>query len=632
MQLVTGTRVLTSGRVLFLYDLLATGLSVAASFLLRFETLDPVSAIGPFLPVALLPLFVRPPLNLAFGLYHREWRFASTRELRDIVSAVTLGSLIIVSIYGVAALAHVPGTSPFPRSFLILEPVLTLLLAGGGRLFVRMRLERTVARRSSKRRLTPTLVFGAGDAGASVAQASSWDSEMGLRVVGFLDDDTNKRGSRLHGHRVYGGIDGLAAAVERTGAEQLLIAMPSRAGAPIRRAVTAAENLGLDVKVLPPMRNLITGQLRAANPRQVSVEDLLRRDPVQLDTAAIAKYLNGASVLVTGGGGSIGGELVRQILPLGPRVLTVIDYHEGALWGIERDAMSVMRNATGGRLTPVLADVRSETAIAGAIARARPDVVFHAAALKHVPFVELHPSEGVLTNVLGTRNVLAACEAARVSRFVMISTDKAVEPASMMGWTKRIAELLTIQAGQRTGLPYSAVRFGNVLGSSGSLVPLLERQLIDGLPLTITEPDATRYFMTLDESVALILEAGSAAESGAIYVLDMGQPVRIGDLVQDLVRRHGLEEHEVEWRVMGLRPGEKLHEKLFFDIEESLPTANTGILRATTNGSTPSRVERDLDQITDRLLDAALRADDGVVREIFRSLYDAEEAPLGFGW
>jgi FlaA1/EpsC-like NDP-sugar epimerase len=632
MQLATGTRILTSGRVLFLYDLLATGLSVTLSFMLRFETLDLASAIGPFLPAALLPLIVRPPMSVAFGLYHREWRFASTGELRDILSAVALGSVIIVSIYGLAALAGMPGTSPFPRSFLILEPVLTLLLVGGGRFFVRMRLERSAARSRSKRRLTPTLVFGAGDAGASVAQASTWDTDLGLRVVGFLDDDKSKRGSRLHGHRVYGGIDGLAGAVERTGAEQLLIAMPSRAGAPIRRAVTAAEELGLDVKVLPPMRNLITGQLRAANPRQVSVEDLLRREPVQLDTAAIAKYLNGASVLVTGGGGSIGGELVRQILPLGPRVLTVIDYHEAALWGIERDAMSVMRNATGGRLTPVLADVRSEAAITGAIARARPDVVFHAAALKHVPFVELHPSEGVLTNVLGTRNVLAACEAAGVSRFVMISTDKAVEPASMMGWTKRIAELMTIHAGQRTGMRYSAVRFGNVLGSSGSLVPLLERQLVDGLPLTITEPDATRYFMTLDESVALILEAGSAAEPGAIYVLDMGQPVRIGDLVQDLVRRHGMEEHEVEWRVMGLRPGEKLHEKLFSEAEDSVPTANTGILRATTNGATASPLERDLERVTNRLVHAALRADDGLVRHIFRSFTEIQEREIGFGW
>lgn len=529
---------------------------------------------------------MRPPVSVAFGLYHREWRFASTGELRDTAFAVIAGTSLIVVLLAAAAALGLPGTSPFPRSFLILEPILTFVLVGGGRFFVRMRLEGGVGR-NRRSGLVPTLIYGAGDAGAGIARTAARDQQLGVRVVGFLDDDTRMAGSRLLGHRVFGSIDDLPAAAERTGARQLLIAMPSKAGTPIRRALAAAQKIGMDVKTVPPIRDLITGEIRLARPRAIMVEDLLRREPVTLDTAAIAGYLNGASVLVTGGGGSIGGELVQQILRIGPRILTVVDYHEAALWNLERDAGTLLKVGSGVRLNAVLADVRSAAGMQAVIGRAKPDVVFHAAALKHVPYVEMHPSEGAMTNVIGTRNVLEACEAARVPRFVLISTDKAVEPAGVMGWTKRLAELLTIRAGLRTGLPYAAVRFGNVLGSSGSLIPLLERQLEDGLPLTITEPDATRFFMTLSEAVMLIIEAGAAGEPGQTYVLDMGEPVRIGDLVREVVRLKGIADEVAEYHVTGLRPGEKLHEKLFSAGERAVDTGHPGIRRAVMDDGLP---------------------------------------------
>jgi O-antigen biosynthesis protein WbqV len=340
---------------------------------------------------------------------------------------------------------------------------------------------------------------------------------------------------------------------------------------------------------------------------------------VQIDTDAIAASINGASVLVTGGGGSIGGELVRQILTLGPRVLTIVEYHEWTLWTMERDIAARRKEGGGSHVVPSLADVRSPAALDAVMRRAKPDVVFHAAALKHVPYVEMFPAEGVLTNILGTRNVLRACEQHGVSRFVLISTDKAVEPVSVMGATKRLAEQLTVAAGERTGRAYAAVRFGNVLGSSGSVVPLLQRQLDDGLPLTITQPHATRYFMTISEAVSLILEAGSQPQPGDIYVLDMGEPVRIIDLARDLVRLNRINPDTVNFTVTGLRPGERLHEKLFYDDEQAEGTRHPGILRA----SSPARADSaEIERLVDELAAAAREQDDHAIRELLRRSAD----------
>jgi FlaA1/EpsC-like NDP-sugar epimerase len=379
---------------------------------------------------------------------------------------------------------------------------------------------------------------------------------------------------------------------------------------------------------VPTLPDLLTGRYQVAGIRSVSVEDLLRRAPVNIDTAAIAASINGASVLVTGGGGSIGGELVRQILTLGPRVLTIVEYHEWTLWNIERDVAARRRGSEGSHVVASLADVRSTAALDAVLRRAKPDVVFHAAALKHVPYVEMFPAEGILTNVVGTRNVLRACEQHGVSRFVLISTDKAVEPVSVMGASKRLAEQLTVLAGRGSGRAYAAVRFGNVLGSSGSVVPLLQRQLDDGLPLTITQPDATRYFMTIAEAVSLILEAGSNPAPGDIYVLDMGEPVRIIDLARDLVRLNRIDPDTVNFTVTGLRPGERLHEKLFYDDEQAERTEHPGILRASRPDTDVH--ERQIEALVDELSAAAREQDDQTIRELLRTnRYLMAAAPQG---
>jgi FlaA1/EpsC-like NDP-sugar epimerase len=603
------------GRHLFVYDVLVVLLSILISFGLRFDPNDVVADIRPYMPVALLPLVAMPPVFIAFGLYRREWRYASVNEMFSIVAAVVVGTGISFALELVMAAANVPGTTGFARTIFAIEGLLIVALVGGGRFALRAGLERRGVSGGTDDEIgaVRTIVYGAGDTGVTVARVASRDPAAGLVVVGFLDDDPKKHGSRLLGKPLFGGLDQLERAVRRTRATQLLVAMPSAAGATIRRALEAGRRLGLEVRTVPHPRELLSGELEVTKVRRVSVEDLLRRESIEIDTDAMEGYLNGASVLVTGGGGSIGSELVRQVLALGPRRLVVVDNHEEALWSIERELVDRASGSPGVQIEPVLCDVRSLAAIESVVARTGPEVIFHAAALKHVPIVELYPAEGVMTNVVGTRNALLAAERHGVERFVLISTDKAVDPVGAMGATKRMAELLTVAAAHRSRLPYVAVRFGNVLGSSGSVVPTFQHQLEQGQPLTITHPDTTRYFMTIAEAVSLILEAGASASTGEIYVLDMGEPVRIMDLARDLVRLSGLDPDGVSIVYTGLRPGERLHESLFYDHETTERTLHEGILRVR-EGAVIS--DETIEALADELAAAGQVRDDDAVRRV----------------
>ncbi len=602
------------GRHLLAYDIAATILAIVLSFAIRFEANDILATMAPYLPVALLPILINPPVYIAFGLYRREWRFASIRELYAIGSAVVVAGAVAFLALIVLALLDAPGSTGFPRSVFIIEALLSAALVGGGRFLVRANLERQNGGRPQPLALV-TLVYGAGEAGAMVTRLADRDRQAAISVVGYIDDDARKRRSRLMGRPVFGGLADLPGAVSRTGADALLIAMPSADGAVIRRALDAGRRLGLVVRTVPPLRELVSGRVQLSKIRPVSLEDLLRRDSIQIDPEVSASYLNGASVLVTGGGGTIGSELARQILALGPRILTIVDNHEWTLWSIDRE-LNELASQGGVQVQSVLADVRAAGATDRLIRQIRPDVVFHAAALKHVPIVERFPSEGVLTNVVGTRNVLRSCASAGVGRFVLISTDKAVEATSVMGATKRMAEHLTVAMARRIGRPYTAVRFGNVLGSSGSVIPVFERQLEEGRPITITHPDVTRYFMTISEAVSLILEAGATNEAGEVYVLDMGEPLRIVDLARDLITLRGEDPDAVEFVFTGLRPGERLHEALFYGSERAEPTEHPGVLRAATTGSNGSTL--DIDDLIDRIEAAALDRDDRAIRVILR--------------
>ncbi len=603
------------GRHLFVYDIVVTAVSIAISFALRFDASNIGRDLSPYLPAALLPLLVMPPVYLAFGLYRREWRYASVQEMFMLAEAVVLGTALTFVVFLALGLAHAPGTLGFPRSVFAIEALVSLALVGGGRFAVRASLERRgLSGGTDAEQGVATLVYGAGEAGVTVTRMADRDPAARIRVVGFLDDDPAKKGVRLLNRPVFGGLEQLERAVRKSDAQQLLVAMPSSPGPVVRRAFELGRAAGLEVRTVPYLREIFSGELRLNRIRRVSVDDLLRREPIAIDTEAVAGYLSGASVLVTGGGGSIGSELARQILALGPRRLTVLDNHEEALWSIERELADHAQ--AGVALEMILCDIRSLPAVESIVATVRPDVVFHAAALKHVPIVEQHAAEGVMTNVVGTRNVLTACERHGVERFVLISTDKAVDPVSAMGATKRVAELLTVSAARRTGQNYVAVRFGNVLGSSGSVIPTFQRQLAEGRPLTITHPETTRYFMTIPEAVSLILEAGSTATSGDVYVLDMGAPVRIVDLARDLIRLSGMDPEKVPVVYTGLRAGERLHETLFYDHETTDRTAHEGILRARAEDS-PQLIEL-AESLAGRLELAAQERDETAVRELLQ--------------
>ena len=619
------------GRHLFVYDIAATLLAIGMGFGLRFDTVAVASSISPFMPVALLPLLVMPPTYAIFGLYRREWRYASVQEMFTLAGAVLAGTILTVAVFEVLAYAGLGGTAGFPGSVFVTEALLSLALVGGGRFALRASLERRGVSGGTDEELgLPTIVYGAGETGATVARVAARDPDAGLNVVGFIDDDPAKHGSRLMGKRVFGGLDVLPKAARDTHARQLLVAMPTASGPAIRRAFERGQELGLQVRTVPHPRELLGGDSLAHRIRKVSVEDLLRRAPVEIDTDAVAGYLNGASVLVTGGGGSIGSELVRQILDVGPRLITIVDNHEEALWSIERELAERTANPDVD-CELVLADIRSQEAVDAVIGRARPDVVFHAAALKHVPMVEHSPAEGAMTNVFGSQNVISACERLGVKRFVLISTDKAVEPISAMGATKRLAELLTVASARRTGRPYVAVRFGNVLASSGSVIPIFQRQLEQGRPITITHADATRYFMTIPEAVSLVLQAGSTPDSGVIFVLDMGEPVKIVDLARDLIRLSGLAEDQVPIVYTGLRAGERLHESLSHDHEITERTGHESIMRVRANAV--GVVGEELEALLGELEAATRRHDDDRVRELLRRVAalsrPAAEAPAG---
>lgn len=602
------------GRHLFIYDLVAIGLAILGAFALRFDANDVLGALRPYLPVVLLPLVTQPLVNVAFGLYRREWRYASMRELIGVVAAIGTGSAITGGLVLILSSFEFPGTAGLPRSYLPLEGMLSLLLIGGGRFSLRWALENSgrSGETDEERSGVRTLVYGAGEAGAAVARLAERDPAMNLKIVGFLDDDPHKRGSRLLGIRIFGGLERLAEATRTTRARQLVVAMPSSSGAIVRRAVDSGQGLGHDVKIIPPLHEVLSATDHGPRIRSVSVEDLLRREPVRVDLTELADYLNGASVVVTGAGGSIGGELARQIFTLGPRRLVLVDNNEAALWGIERE-LRERQGIEGPHLVGRLCDVRSPIATARIVHEAEPDVVFHAAALKHVPICELQPCEAVLTNVVGTLNLLRACEDAGVARFILISTDKAVEPVSVMGATKRLAEILTLASGRRSGRTRIAVRFGNVLGSSGSVVPIFSHQLEHGIPLTVTHPDATRYFMTIPEAVSLILQAGADEASGDVYILDMGEPVRIVDLAEDMIRLSGVARANVEIVYTGLRPGERLTEQLVYDEETMDRTAHDRVWKV--KATAAPGLTQPIPSVLADLERAAVQGNDRLVRE-----------------
>jgi len=565
--------------LLLLLDAVLTVASYLLATFLRFE--GDVPRADWMLLQRALPVLVaiRVACFLLFGLYRGFWAYASIDDLLAIVKAVSAGSgLFVVSLIFL-------DLRRLSRTVLVMDWLILVLLIGGTRLSWRMLKTARGARRAGGR---PVLIIGAGDAGETVARELRNNPRLKCRPIGFLDDDPAKRGARIHGIPVLGAIEDVGTVAQGRDVDEVIVAIPSADRGTIHRIFELCRGAGVTMKIVPGLGSVLDGTARLSELREIRMEDLLRREPARLEKDLIRAYLRGRRVLVTGAGGSIGSEICRQVAACEPSVLVLLDNGENALFEIDAELVHGFPKL---HKAAALADIKHIQRLQEIFAKHRPEIVFDAAAFKHVPLMESHPEEAVLNNVVGTRRLAEVAVAYGTRTFVLISTDKAVNPTSVMGATKRVGEryiqgLNTDPSHGRT--VFCAVRFGNVLGSSGSVVPTFRRQIEVGGPITVTHPEVTRYFMTIPEAVQLVLRASTMARGGEIFVLDMGEPVKIADMAHDLIRLSGLEpEKDIEVVFTGLRPGEKLAEELWYAEENVGPTGQDKLLvvRQPANGN-----------------------------------------------
>jgi len=573
--------------VVLAMDVILLACSWYLAHLLRFNfNIPPDSAavMARLLPVVLLIKIVT---FYFFNLYRGMWRYTSLNDLINMVKAASISSLFIVALMG---FTH--GFTGFARAVFIIDWVLTIFFISGYRAGIRIFFwvggkDRT-ARISSfnpfrkgeeeKGREKRLLIIGAGDCGEKIFREIQENASLRYSVIGFVDDDEAKVGKQIHGIPVLGTTGELRGIKEKVRADEILIAIPSASARQMRRVVSLCEGAGLPSKTVPGMGELINGKVSVKAIRDVAYRDLLGREVIRLEEERIGGYIENTKVLVTGGGGSIGSELCRQICRFRPASVILYERAESALYEVD---LELKANFPDVEIIPVLADIRDRRQLSAAFSAHRPGVVFHAAAYKHVPMMELQPWKAVKNNILGTRNVVDISREYGVGRFVFVSTDKAVRPVNVMGATKRVAELLVEgqDACGQGGTRFMTVRFGNVVGSVGSVVPLFKKQIEKGGPVTVTHPEMTRYFMTIPEACQLILQAGAMGEGGEIFILDMGVPIKIDDMARDLIRLSGFEpDVDIEIEYIGLRPGEKLYEELITEGEGIVPTEHEKIM------------------------------------------------------
>ena len=556
------------------------------AYVLRFEGFVPQPYIDAFLTTLPLLLGCRLLAFSHYGLYRGWWRYVGMRDLYNLIRAVLVSSLVFT-----AALLFMGGDATVPRSVIVLDALLSIVLIGGVRFALRA--VRENRRPKQAPRLRRVMIIGAGDAGELLLREMHNNPRLGYVPVGFVDDDHRKIGFQIHGVDVLGSTSELLEVLQQHPADELIIAIPSATRDQIQDLVNRCLKSALPFKIIPAIAALSDGKVHMSQVRPVRVEDLLGREQVNLDTSRIRADIAGRRVLITGAGGSIGSELARQVASYGPARLTLVDRNENALFLIDEE---LHRKSRGIDVRPVICDVRGRRDLESLFSDARPDIVYHAAAFKHVPIMEWHVGQAVENNVFGTLNVTelaAQCGA----KLVLISTDKAVSPSNVMGATKRLAEKIVLSAQKRGMSRFVAVRFGNVLGSDGSVVPLFTRQITDGGPITVTHPDATRYFMTIPEAVQLVIQASVLDEAAdRIVMLEMGDPVRIVDLARNLIRLSGFEpDVDIQIVFIGLRPGEKVHEQLTSETEETIPTRYEKIRIVRTEA--PEPLDRGLEQL-----------------------------------
>lgn len=570
-------------RYVLLADICLIPIVAFAAFALRFDWVF-YTLRHEFLPYVAAALVIKPTVFYFFGMYRRYWRYASVQDLMALLLAVSasivaMGMYVTGMIYG----SHFE----FSRAVLLLDGLLTFLAVGG----VRMSLRVVGESREKARESLPgavgkrVLVVGAGHAGTMVVREMERNSHLGMTPVGFLDDERAKLGKQIYGVPVLGTTKGLAGAVKERRIDEVIIAMPSAPGALVRSIAEECRQLGLVSRTMPGVFELLDGNVSVSRLRQIEISDLLRRAQV-MPAVNPSTYVAGRTVLVTGAGGSIGSELCRQVARARPSALVLVGHGENSIFDVQ---VELRERYPGIRVIAVIADIRDQRRTRHVFDRLRPAIVFHAAAHKHVPLMEENPEEAITNNIVGTHHVLEAAMACGTDRFVFISSDKAVSPSSIMGASKRVAEMLVRDAARRTSRGYVVVRFGNVLGSRGSVVPQFKRQIERGGPITLTHPDMKRFFMTVPEAVHLVLEAGGMGRGGELFVLKMGEPVRIADLAEDLIKLSGLTLEEIPIVYTGIRPGEKLVETLWEKGAATEATPHPDVLRVIEADDTSGR-------------------------------------------
>ena len=595
-------------RIVVLIDILLTIASILGAYALRLEGIY----FYFYLPSAYwmigVSFIVKPAVYYLFGLYRRQWAYASTNELKLISMAVTVAAGVVSAI--MITLFSFQLFIGFPRSVLAIDWMLSLVCIGGFRLSLRLVAEsRAAAEKRPAGKVLNALIIGAGDAGALVVREMQKNPQLSLTPLGFLDDDPAKQRHKIHNVPVIGKLSDLARVLHTRRVDEVIIAIPSAGGRIVRMVTDICRLNGIPSRSMPGLYELLGGKVSVNRLREVDITDLLRREPIQIQTELVGAALGGKRVLVTGAGGSIGKEICHQIGRWGPSELVLLGHGENSIF----EALLELRdNYTSLSIQPVIADIRDQGHMMTIFKDHHPQVIFHAAAHKHVPLMEANVEEAVTNNIIGTRNIVEAAAICDVERLVMISTDKAIRPANVMGATKRIAEMIVLDSAFRSGNAYSVVRFGNVLGSRGSVVPLFKRQIARGGPVTITHPDMKRYFMTIPEAVHLVLQTAAMGQGGEIFLLNMGEPVRILSLAEDLIRLSGLEPgKDIEINYTGIRPGEKLSEDLWDEGMHYQLTAHPEIFRVVEEES---------------ILDAG--ALQKTISELFRLAQDGEKAAI----